>query len=82
MPAEPYAGLVVIGTRPDFQGKGYGSMLLQEFEKNVVQRGFKKMILTVNADNDKAIKSYQRNGWTITNLSGKSATMSKHINVN
>lgn len=79
VPPEPYAGLVVIGVHPAFQGKGYGSSLLQEFEKIVVQNGFKKMILTVNSDNTQAIKSYQRNGWDIKNSDQKSTSMEKRL---
>jgi|APTNR8051073442_1049403.scaffolds.fasta_scaffold00177_21 ribosomal protein S18 acetylase RimI-like enzyme len=79
VPPEPYAGLVVIGIHPTFQGKGYGSSLLNEFEKIVLQNGFKKMILTVNSDNTQAIKSYQRNGWDIKNSNQKSTSMEKRL---
>ncbi len=77
---EPYTGLVVIGVDPAFQGKGFGSILLLEFEKMTHQRGLKKMILSVHSDNTKAIKSYTRNGWSITHVSGLSTSMMKLIN--
>lgn len=77
---EPYTGLVVIGVDPAFQGKGFGSILLLEFEKMTRQRGLKKMTLSVHSDNSKAIKSYTRNGWSITHVNGLSTSMMKPIN--
>jgi ribosomal protein S18 acetylase RimI-like enzyme len=74
---EPYVGLVVIGVDPAYQGRGYGSALLQEFEKITHQKGLKKMILTVKSDNVGAIKSYIKNGWVITNTKKQSLTMEK-----
>ncbi len=79
VPKEPYVGLVVIGVHPSFQGKGYGSALLHEFEKISLQKGVKKMILTVKSHNSQAIKSYQRNGWIITNSTPKSTSMEKRL---
>ncbi len=77
---EPYVALVVIGVKADEHGKGYGSLLLQEFERRTVERGYTKMLLSVLTDNSKAIKSYQRNGWMITKVNGKSTSMEKRVN--
>lgn len=77
--SEPHAGLVVIGVNPAYQGKGYGSRLLQEFEAVSKEMGFKKIKLTVKAGNAQAIKSYQRNGWNVDSNDGKSVAMSKNI---
>ena len=74
---EPYVGLVVIGVDPAFQGKGYGSVLLQEFEKITRQRGLKRMLLSVRTDNAQAISSYTRNGWQIIQVNGSSTSMEK-----
>lgn len=74
---EPHTGLVVIGVDPSFQGKGYGTMLLKEFEKITIESGFRKMVLTVNPNNTNAIQSYSRNGWIITNTLKKSVSMEK-----
>lgn len=79
-PKEPHVGLVVIGVDPKFQGKGYGTMLLQEFERQTVQYGFKKMTLSVNANNIQAIRSYSRNGWVATKVEGTSTQMEKRLN--
>jgi ribosomal protein S18 acetylase RimI-like enzyme len=79
-PVEPYAGLVVIGVDPAFQGKGYGSAILTEFEKRTIHYGLKRMLLTVNVNNEKAIKSYTRNGWHTISTKHKSVSMEKRLN--
>lgn len=77
---DPHTGLVVIGVVPSFQGKGYGTMLLNEFERISLAKGFKRMILTVNPGNDQAIQSYIRNGWSVTSANGKAVSMEKVLN--
>jgi ribosomal protein S18 acetylase RimI-like enzyme len=74
---EPYVGLVVIGVDPSFQGKGYGSLLLKEFEDQTRQRELKKIVLSVLTKNHQAIKSYLRNGWVVSKVDGKSTSMEK-----
>lgn len=76
---EPHTGLIVIGVDPVVQGKGYGSLLLQEFERVSRELGFKKMMLTVRTDNMQAIRSYQRNGWQTTEVQAKSTSMEKLV---
>ncbi len=76
----PYVALIVIGVRADKQGKGYGSMLLQEFERKTIELGYKKMLLTVLTNNIKAIKSYEKNAWVIANSTKQSTTMEKQWN--
>lgn len=76
---EPHAGLVVIGVDPAYQGKGYGSKLLQEFEAVARELDFQILKLTVKSTNAKAIKSYQRNGWHTISDDGKSVTMNRNI---
>ncbi|MDQ2656551.1 MAG: GNAT family N-acetyltransferase [Bacteroidota bacterium] len=78
-PREAHTGLIVIGVNPDLQGKGYGSQLLQEFERSSLALGYNKMMLTVRTDNSKAIQSYVRNGWQTTKVEGKSTTMEKRL---
>jgi ribosomal protein S18 acetylase RimI-like enzyme len=77
--AVPHTGLIVIGVDPKVQGKGYGSQLLQEFERVSKNLGFGKMMLTVRTDNSIAIKSYERNGWSITKVEGVSTSMEKKL---
>lgn len=45
------------------QGQGLGSRLLEAVEKNVIKRGYSKIILQVNKNNEKAIRAYERNGY-------------------
>lgn len=77
--AEPQVGLVVIGVRPEYHGKGYGSKLLQEFERFSGTTGIKKLQLSVIKDNLKAIRSYERNGWQRAEIHGNSLTMYKYL---
>lgn len=76
---EPSLGLVVIGVSSEFQGKGYGSLLLQEFENRAKEMNFKLINLTVRNNNSQAIKAYERNGWIKSKLSGNSLEMYKNI---
>lgn len=76
----PQVGLVVIGVNPAYQGKGYGSLLLQEFERKAVEDyGITKLQLTVKANNAKAIRAYERNGWQRGDLNGTSLQMTKTV---
>jgi ribosomal protein S18 acetylase RimI-like enzyme len=75
----PFWGLVVIGVDPAFQGKGIGSLLLQEFEKLAKKDGVTRINLSVKKENSKAIKSYERNGWQILSSNLDSLTMYKNI---
>lgn len=77
---DPHAGLVVIGVDPAFQGKGYGSVLLKEFERRVVEDyGVHKLQLTVLANNVQAIRAYERNGWMRGIVQGRSLGMEKFV---
>lgn len=77
---EPHTGLIVIGVQQKLQGKGYGSMLLQEFERISSGLGLNRMTLTVRSNNSQAISSYQKNGWSIYKKEGKSVAMEKKLN--
>jgi len=50
---------------PDWQGRGLGSLLLQQCERELRNSGVKRLILSVNKRNAKAIAAYQRNGFVI-----------------
>lgn len=80
MAKDPHIGLVVIGVAPQYQGKGYGSILLNEFERRAVEvYGIRKLQLSVLADNAQAIRAYERNGWVKGKLEGKSLSMYKNV---
>ena len=66
----PSMGLVVIGVSPEQQGKGYGSLLLKEFESRARKEGFTRIQLSVRKNNFQAITAYLKNGWVI-NKEGK-----------
>jgi ribosomal protein S18 acetylase RimI-like enzyme len=51
---------------PAHQGRGFGSLLLNECELEAARRGCESMLLEVRCDNTGAIAFYQRHGYTIT----------------
>jgi GNAT superfamily N-acetyltransferase len=75
----PSWGLVVIGVDPAFHGNGFGSLLLQDFEKKAKHDGMTQIQLSVKKINSKAIKSYERNGWNFFSSNFDSITMYKLI---
>ncbi len=78
MARDPMVGLVVIGVDPAYQGKGFGSLLLQEFERRAVEEyRIRRLQLTVHTDNAQAIRAYERNGWVISRAQGESTSMVK-----
>jgi ribosomal protein S18 acetylase RimI-like enzyme len=80
MSFEPQVGLVVIGVDPACHGMGYGSFLLQEFERKAfINYGIHLLQLTVLANNVKAIRAYERNGWIRGKQQGKSLLMTKEV---
>lgn len=62
---EKKVGLVVIGVHPQYRGKGVFEMLMQEFEKQAIEMGILKMVLSVKKENTRAIKAYNKAGWEI-----------------
>jgi diamine N-acetyltransferase len=50
---------------PEMHGRGYGSLLLQHCEREIRQRGAKRLLLAVNKHNTKAIAAYLRNGFAV-----------------
>jgi ribosomal protein S18 acetylase RimI-like enzyme len=73
------AGLVVIGVLPNLQQKGLGTLLQQEFERKAKEMGAKRLSLSVRKQNEKAIKSYTRNGYVIKDENETSFIMKKEI---
>jgi len=50
---------------PELHGRGLGSLLLQQVEREVRAGGVRRWMLSVNKRNAKAIAAYQRNGFRI-----------------
>lgn len=77
---QPFMGLVVIGVKNKYQGKGYGSILLQEFERFAKEdRGIMRIQLSVRSSNSKAIKSYLNNGWQVSKQNNQTKQLIKKI---
>jgi diamine N-acetyltransferase len=65
-PAEPKElKLHKLYIHPDHQRCGFGTRLLEHVIAEARQRGFGKLVLTVNKANANAIAAYQKNGFTI-----------------
>lgn len=73
-------GLVGIGVLPEAQGKGVGSALLKTFETQARELGAECMDLSVEPDNFKAIRSYERNGWKRLDGAVSHCVMHKELN--
>jgi GNAT superfamily N-acetyltransferase len=63
--AVPAFKLHKIYLHPDWQGRGLGSLLLQHCEREIRKSGARRLILSVNKRNARAIAAYQRNGFVI-----------------
>lgn len=73
------AGLVVIGVIPNLQQKGLGTLLQQEFERKSIEMGAKRLSLSVRKQNEKAIRSYNRNGYVKRDENETSFIMVKEL---
>ena len=77
---QAFMGLVVIGVKNKYHGKGYGSILLQEFERLAREDGaIQRIQLSVKASNSKAIKSYLRNGWQVSKQDDQTKQLIKEL---
>ena len=59
-----FTELSAVCTHPDFLGRGYAAMLMQEIMRSIRDRG-ETPILHVRADNARAIALYKRLGFRI-----------------
>ena len=64
-PVPPF-GILGIAVHPDFHGQGIGRALMFEAERTARAGGFKEMLLTVQADNHRAISFYEGLSWEKT----------------
>lgn len=59
-------GILSIAVDPSEQRTGVGKALMESAEEAARQRGFKKMTLSVNPENQQAVVFYEKNGWIQT----------------
>ena len=57
-------GILSIAVDPGFQGCGVAQLLMEDAEREAREWGFKYMYLTVATDNLRAIRFYEKTGWT------------------
>jgi ribosomal-protein-alanine acetyltransferase len=58
--------LYSIAISPEAQGRGMGTLLLEECEKETAVRGRENLLLEVRVDNEAAVRFYQKHGFAIT----------------
>ena len=63
---EDVVNLVAFYLLPERINRGYGSMLYDYVEKEIIKRGYKKCILDVLEGNERAIRFYEKNGYYFT----------------
>jgi GNAT superfamily N-acetyltransferase len=78
----PSMGLVVICVSRFHQGKGYGSVLLQEFEDRARYNNIEKITLSVKKTNYQAIGAYSKNGWAVEREGKEELVMFKNVGSN
>jgi predicted GNAT family acetyltransferase len=52
-----------VATRPEFEGRGYGTALMRALVERIYSRG-ERPFLTVRTDNSRAIQIYRKLGFT------------------
>jgi ribosomal protein S18 acetylase RimI-like enzyme len=55
--------IVLLGVDPKFIGKGIGSFLLKELEKELKDRKIKKLFTFTNKSDEEVIHFYRKNGF-------------------
>lgn len=73
------AHLLSIGLLPDARGLGIGEGLMSVFERRVQADGAHKVLLSVRADNPRAIAFYQKCGWRKERMSEASIVFAKDL---
>jgi ribosomal protein S18 acetylase RimI-like enzyme len=65
--ASPAFGVLAIATADDARGVGAGRALMQEAERRARAAQHTRMVLTVHPDNVRAVRFYERLGWSRRN---------------
>jgi ribosomal protein S18 acetylase RimI-like enzyme len=69
--SEKVPTIYIIAANPDFKG-GAGKKLLEEFEKEIKAKNYKKYTLSVRKENFKAINFYKKNNFKLESESRES----------
>jgi len=78
-PSKSY-GILSIAIDPHYQGLGIGKMLMERAEAIAKEKGFCEMDLTVEPQNERTIRFYERLGWEkVINENGWSGRMRKRL---
>jgi len=64
-PADRRASLLSIAVAPGMRGSGVAMELIRRFERGIVEKGLSRISLTVFADNEQAIRFYEKAGWVV-----------------
>ena len=59
------AEILRIGTHPDFQRRGYAQSLIEQLIAQMPDKGLDSILLEVRADNEGAIRLYQKMGFDV-----------------
>ena len=60
-----------IGLKKEYHGQGLGEKILMEIIDELVDEGFKRLFLHVEADNEKAISLYEKAGFEVEGVQKK-----------
>lgn len=77
--SEKKCGLVVIGVHPDYRGGGIFESLMQEFERQALERGVHHLVLSVRPSNERAIHAYRKCGWQVSKQDDRVVEMGKEV---
>ncbi|WP_158253767.1 GNAT family N-acetyltransferase [Chromobacterium alticapitis] len=82
LPIYQHGGTLGIGLLPSHRGMGLGGWLLENTVRLAEQRGFRRLELTVHADNLNAIKLYERQGFQLEGRKREAVCIDgRHIDV-
>ncbi len=59
-----YGHLLWLAVEPEYEGKGVAGMLFEQFRKIMENLGIRMLMVDTQADNEKALKFFQRKGFT------------------
>lgn len=64
VPVSEKGDLLSICTLPEYRGKGYAQKMMEEYLLRMKQHGRNLCLLSLSVDNDRALRFYERNGFT------------------